>query len=200
MKFRSVSCLLSLSWCQDRESAQWPGPNQFNTTLLHLAERQKEDLLSTESSAQSCDMIGIVNVVTLQQWSQRLRGMDWWREKVCGHVPSSTAPPPPLLLFLLLSFLLAVIPSLLCSLVKDSSLCKFDQTAWIKAIIQFVYMASFILCQASAPLTIRGLLTPDLCWGHIYNIVQRESFRLLSGDKGLKMHDENPIIQICATL
>ncbi len=95
----------------------------------------------------------------------------WWREKVCVHVPSSTASPPPPPPPLLPSSLLAVIPLLLRSLVKDSSLCKFNQTAWIKAITQFVYKASFILCQASAPLTIHRSLTPDLCWGHMMHLL-----------------------------
>ena len=77
-----------------------------------------------ESSTQSCEMIRTVNVVTLPQWSQRHRGMEGWREKMCVHVSSSTTSHP-----FLLSFLLAVIPSLLCSLLKDSSPGKLNQSA-----------------------------------------------------------------------
>lgn len=114
-------------------------------------------------------MLGIVNVVTHLQWSQRCRGIEWLRQKVCVHVLhlSSAASPPPLIL----SFLLTVSPSLPFSLVKDSSPCKLNQAAWIKAIIQFVYKASFILCQPDAPLTIGGLLTPDLCGGHMMHLL-----------------------------
>lgn len=148
-----------------------PGPTQFNTTLLHLAERQKEDSLSTESSAQSCEMIGTVNAVTLLWWSQRCRGMERRRgEGVCVHVPPSTTTSL-LPLFLLIFFFPPSSLAFLRSLVKDSSLCKFNQTAWIKTIIQFVYKASFIRCQAGAPLTIRGSLTPDLCRGHVTHLL-----------------------------
>lgn len=165
------------------------------TTILHLPERRMEDPACTKSRARSCEMIGIVNVVILLQWSHGMEGQ-CDGVIVSDHAPSSTASPP------LLSFLLAVTPSLLCSLVKDSSPSKLNQTAWIKAITQFVYKASFILCQAALlwqsaagwPLTLA-----EVTWC-IYYIVQWESFRLLSGDKGLKMHDGNSIIQICATL
>ncbi len=90
----------------------------------------------------------------------------WWNDGGRRCVSTSCRPPS-----LLLSFLLAVIPSLLCSLVKDSSLHKFNQTAWIKAITQFVYKASFILCQANAPFTMCDSLTPDLCWGHMMHLL-----------------------------
>lgn len=165
MKFRSVSSLLSRSSWQCRESAQWPGPTQLNTALLHLAERQKERLAVYRKHRRS-----------LVRWSKLLmrllsfsetKNVAGWSDGGRRCVSTSRRPPP-----LLLSSLLAVIPSLLCSLVKDSSLRKFNQTAWIKAITQFVYKASFILCQASAPLTICGLLTPDLCWGHMMHLLR----------------------------
>lgn len=117
-----------------------------------------------------------------------------WSDGGRRCVSTSRRPPP-----LLLSFLLAAVPSLLCSLVKDFSFCKFNQTAWIKAITQFVYKASFIL---SGQRSVDNLWPPtfaEVTWC-IYYVVQWESFRLLSGDEGLKMHDENPIIQICVTL
>lgn len=111
-------------------------------------------------------MIRIVNAVTVLQRSQRCRGTEWWREEdVCPrpivHSHSSSSPPhlPSL----------SLLPSR--SLVKDSSPGKLNQTAWIKAIIQFVYKASFILCQASAPLTVGGSLTPDLCWGLMMHLL-----------------------------
>lgn len=118
-------------------------------------------------------MFGTVNVVTVQ-WSQRCCGTGRLREKVCVH---ATSCPPT-----------AVIPSPLCSLVKDSSLCKFNQTAWIKAITQFVYKASFILCQASAPLTICGLLTSDWCRGHMMHLLRSSTrvFQAITRRQGAK--------------
>lgn len=139
-------------------------PNSIEHNFIKFSWETKGRLaVYTESSTQSCEMTRIVNLVTLVQWSHRRRGNGVMEgEGVCVHVLSSTASHS-----LFLSFLLAFVPSLLCSLVKDSFLVKLNQTAWIKAIIQFGYEASFILCQASAPLTIRGSLTHDLCRGHV---------------------------------
>lgn len=80
-----------------------------------------------------------------------------------AHLSSTASPSTLLRSFSLSAFF---------SPVKDSSPCKFNQAAWIKAIIQFVYKTSFILCQTATPLTIGGLLTPDLCWGHMMHLLQ----------------------------
>lgn len=137
-----------------------PTQTQFDTTLIHLDERQKEDSPSTESSAQSCEMIGTVNAVTFLQWSQRHCGMERWREKVSVHV-----------LFSFPSCLLSFLQSPPRSLVEDPSSGKLNQTAWIKEIIQFVYKASFILCHAGALLTIGASTTLDLCGGHMMHLL-----------------------------
>lgn len=56
-----------------------------------------------------------------------------------------------------------------------SPLCKFNQTAWIKAITQFVYKASFIHCQAGArwPPTFAEV-TWCICYAAFQAIIRRQ--------------------------
>ena len=176
-----------------------PGPSgsaQLNLTQPYcIYLRQKEHSPSSEDSAQSCEMIRTLNVVTLLQRSQRRCGMQRWREKMCVHVRRPVSQP----LSSSSSFLPPRCHSFPRPLPREGlfSRGKLNQTAWIKAIIQFVYKASFILCQASAPLTVGGLLTSDLCWGLMMHLLQC-STRVFQPI--IRRQDENLIIQICATL